>query len=225
MRFTLYLALIPVSLSTVLSEEEKASKQPAFLSKAEFAVAYVFRSTDERDARPILDPASKRREWIPAGGLLHEKSIIDVAAMGSLVTERAMLKNEQFPAISKALIDGEPRIPVSECYDPHHAIVFYTADGQPVSCVEICFTCNRVKSVPSFYPLTVEDNYYERTDLIAIARMFSELGLSLTPYASFDALKKNKEQRIEEAKEDLLAFRKLQADYEQKTEPETKKGD
>lgn len=225
MRFTLYLTLIPAFFSTGLSDEEKASKQPAFLSKAEFAVAYVFRSPDERDARPILDPTSEQRKWIPAGGLLHEESIIDVAAMGSRVTERAMLKNEQFPAISKALIDSVPRLPVSECYDPHHAIVFYTADGQPVSCVEICFTCNRVKSVPSFYPFTVEDKYYERTDLIAIAKMFSDLGLPLTPYESFDALKKSKEARIERAKEDLIAFRKQQADYERKIEQEKKKGD
>lgn len=214
------LVLIPTLFSTVLSEEEKTSPPPAFLSKAGFAVAYVIRSTDERDARPALDAGSKQREWIPAGGLLHEKSIVDVAAMGSLVTERATLKDEHFSALSKVLIDGVSRLPVAECYDPHHAIVFYTADGQPVSCVEICFTCNRVKSVPPFYPFTVEDNYYERSDLIAIAKMFSQSGLSLTPYASFEALKKAKEEQMEKAKEDLLAFRKRQADSEQKAAEE-----
>ena len=220
MDFIRYLVLIPALLSTALSQE-KAAETPAFLSKAEFAVAYVFRSTDERDVRTIRDANSKWREWQPAGGLLDEESIVDVAAIGSLVTERATLKPEQFPAISKAIIEGGPRLPVSECYNPHHAIVFYTGSGRPVSCVEICFECNRVKSVPPFYPFTVGDKYYERADLVALAKMFSQWGLSMGPsYASFEALKKTKEEQIERAKEEWLAFKKKQEGYERRAKEE-----
>jgi hypothetical protein len=200
MKIALLLAfgLSPFSVN-LQAEESPKPALPDIIANSAFCVAYVIRDADARDARPNnpLDPLpDPSGEQIPGGAVLGSDSLIDVAALTSRVTAQARISKEHLAATYKAVIDGQSRFPVADCYDPHHAIVFYSHGGKPICCIEICFSCNRVKAAPEFRVLTPADHSSERTDLIALARVFSELKLPLSPFDSFEALKKEKEAQL-----------------------------
>ncbi|MES2923330.1 MAG: hypothetical protein V4819_17375 [Verrucomicrobiota bacterium] len=201
MKIILLLAL-GISLISVNLQAEVAPKPllPDIIAHSAFCVAYVIRDADARDARPNdpQDPfPDASGEKIPGGSVLGSDSPIDVAALTSRVTAQARITKDHLAATYKAVIDGQSRFPVMDCYDPHHAIVFYSGGGKPVCCIEICFSCNRVKVAPEFRVLTLLDRISERTDLVALARVFSELKLPLSPFDSFEALKRQKEAQLQ----------------------------
>jgi len=169
---------------------------PGHTTQASFCVAYVIRDPDARDSRPAPDdPFTTNGESLPHG-ILRSGGNVDVASLASLTTAQARLTQQQITAVHKAVIEGQSRFPVMECYDPHHAIICYSEEGKHLSCIEICFTCNRVKIAPESRRLNATDHAFERSDLIALARIFAELKVPLTPYGSFDDLKSHKEGQL-----------------------------
>lgn len=201
------LLALGLMLSPFVLQADEVSKLPLpdIIADSAFCVAYVIRNADARDARPNhpQDPLPDASgETIPRGAVLGSDSLIDVAALTSRVTAQARITKDQLAATYKAVINGQSRFPVRECYDPHHAIIFYSNGGKPLCCIEICFSCNRVKIAPEFRVLTPSDHSFERTDLVALAHVFSELKLPLSPFASFDALKKEKEAQLQKQSRD-----------------------
>lgn len=197
MRIILLIAFCLSLTSVDLPAEDAPQRRlPDIIAQSSFCIAYTIRDADARDTRPN-DPEDPFRdaggEDIRHGSILRSDSLIDVAALTSRTVAQARISKEHLTATYKAVIDGHSRFPVRECYDPHHAIIFYSNGGKPVCCIEICFSCNRVKISPEFRTLTSGDHSFERTDLIALARVFSELKLPLSPFQSFEELKKQKE--------------------------------
>lgn len=58
-----------------------------------------------------------------------------------------------------------------ECYDPHHAFVFYDADWKVVASIDICFFCAEFSSRPTRAPAQI--------DLGALEEFCGEIGLPL----------------------------------------------
>lgn len=196
-----YLSLACVNLR---AEEAPAPTLPDIIANSSFCIAYVIRDADARDSRPnhpgdpFADPSG---EGIPYGSILRSDSLIDTAALVSRVVGQARIGKDQLATASKAVMDGNSRFPIMECYNPHHAIIFYSRDGNPVCCIEICFTCNQVKISPEIRNPTAGDGSYERADLIALAGLFSELKLPLTPFKSYEELKKGYQSLIEHTRD------------------------
>jgi len=161
-----------------LSAEPLPFPLPGHTPQASFCVAYVIRDADERDSRPAPgDPFATNGESIPHG-ILRSDGNVDVASLASLTTAQARLTQQQIAAVHKAVIEGQSRFPVMECYEPHHAIICYSEDGKPLSCIEICFTCNGVKIAPNSQDTSTR--FVAGADLIALGRIFKELKLPLT---------------------------------------------
>ena len=64
--------------------------------------------------------------------------------------------------------DKQSRTP---CYKPHHAFVFYNAQGQTVAMFEMCFGCNQFESMPGGVPEYINYN--------ALYQLCADLGLPL----------------------------------------------
>lgn len=178
---------------------EEAGKPKQF-PEWSFCVAYTIRDADEREARPAPggDPFSKgETSWIPKGSLLHEGQIIDVAALTSRTVAQKTLTKEASEKAIAASLDGKARHPVMDCYEPHHLFVFYSYFGKPVACIEVCLTCNHVKT--QLDPKE-EPRYRGNADLTALARILSDAGLPLNPYQSFEEYKKRSEAILERSK-------------------------
>lgn len=190
------LALSLITAGTITAEPVPFPL-PGITPEASFCVAYVLRDPDARDSRPAPDdPFADNGESLPYNVLRSDGKVVDVAALTSLVTAQAHLTKEQITATYKAVIDGQSRFPVMECYDPHHLIICYSETGTPLSCIEMCFTCNRVKIAPESRLLYTSNSSVEQSDLIALARIFTELKLPVTPFESFEALKSAKENDL-----------------------------
>lgn len=61
----------------------------------------------------------------------------------------AVLNPKQVNELLKNINTFSPREHHTACFVPHHAFVFYGADGQPVGSLEICFTCDDYRAFPS----------------------------------------------------------------------------
>lgn len=73
-----------------------------------------------------------------------------------------------------AAINGRQRLhPITACYIPHHAFIFYNSWGRRVAVFEFCLEC--LKGSPD--PNTTGPYY----DYPALAELVSDLGLSLGP--------------------------------------------
>ena len=66
---------------------------------------------------------------------------------------------------------SQPRGPRTPCYAPHHAFVFYDAQGKVVAWFEMCFGCNQQRAHPGGVP--------EYVDREALWQLTGELGLPL----------------------------------------------
>jgi hypothetical protein len=59
----------------------------------------------------------------------------------------------------------------SDCYDPHHAFVFYDAEWKPVAWIDICFLCEGFTSHPA--------GVREKIDLDSLHKLLEEIGLPI----------------------------------------------
>ncbi|SHI64161.1 hypothetical protein SAMN02745181_0559 [Rubritalea squalenifaciens DSM 18772] len=179
------------SLMTVAAEEEK--KFPEWW----FCVAYTLRDADEREARPSPggDPFAGDKPWIPSG-LVRQRDVVDVAALASRTLAQKTLTKESAQKVIKATFEGGGRHPVMDCYEPHHCFVFYTFLGEPVACIEVCLTCNNVKT-------NLGKNLFDQgrlsVDLVTLARIIHEAGLPLTPYKSLQEYENQAQKKIDAA--------------------------
>ncbi len=90
---------------------------------------------------------------------------------GVLDPKGVKLDADQVQRLVKGITVSQPKGPRTPCYAPHHAFVFYDAQGNVVAWFEMCFGCNQQRAYPAGTP-----EYVDRQALYQIA---SELGLPL----------------------------------------------
>jgi hypothetical protein len=81
------------------------------------------------------------------------------------------LSDQQVQRLLRAATVSQPRALRTPCYAPHHAFVFFNAQGQSVAVLEMCFGCNSQVFYPAGGP-----EYVDRT---ALWNLTNELGLPL----------------------------------------------
>ena len=81
----------------------------------------------------------------------------------------AKLSAEQRKKLLAAITVSQPKQDRTPCYKPHHAFVFYGANGKVVAVFEMCFGCNRWVETPDGAP--------EYIDKAALWGLCQELGL------------------------------------------------
>jgi len=89
---------------------------------------------------------------------------------GIIKSTTTRLNPKQTTALREILsTDWKGELGDVDCYDPHHAFVFYDAQWQPVAWIDICFLCEGFV----FHPKGVQ----EKIDLDALQKLVIEIGL------------------------------------------------
>lgn len=219
-----FLVLFALGSGLVRAEEASPVKAAELIPPYSYCVGYVLRDPVEGDihgrtleaddsTKPEATPANPQGLGRPAEGVLQEgEQFVNVAALAALTTAQARLTPGQASQILAAVSSDRSRYPATESYEPHHAFVFYSDAGMPVGCIEICFSCNRVKLGPQ---PGAESDRLDRFDLKAMARLVEELKLPLTPYKNLEDFEKDKQAELkfaaklkEEQKRELNRQRK-----------------
>jgi hypothetical protein len=212
---TRFLALLLLATVVGLCGEAPNQQQNTF-PKWAFCVAYQVREPDERDARPVdpkaeKDPFNDGDTRIPHG-LINDCNIIDVAALSTRLVKSRALNHDAAEGLLRGTTNGTKRHPIAVCYEPHHLFVFYGYEGHPVAAIEVCFSCNRVKMTPEVRVGRGAIGPFETADLAGLAKIATEAGLDLKPYASLDAyvqgLDQRKKRTNEEAEQDARGSRR-----------------
>lgn len=81
------------------------------------------------------------------------------------------LSPAQVTTLVTALTTSQDKQARTPCYKPHHAFVFYGAQGEVVALFEMCFGCNKFVATPASLP--------EYVDTAALYQLTGELGLPL----------------------------------------------
>ncbi len=81
------------------------------------------------------------------------------------------LTDEQVSRLVEALTVSQDKQARTPCYKPHHAFVFYGADGSVSAVFEMCFGCNKFIETPNGLP--------EYVDTATLYQLTGELGLPL----------------------------------------------
>lgn len=176
-------------LAGVSLAEEKELPKPANVPDYSYCTAYVL--SDEKAHAGVLRETGE----VP----------LDLPQLAALKTQEARLTPEQAKRVIAATGSDAERLPPAECYEPHHVFVFHAQDATPVACLEVCFTCNAAKMNPSADPANA--NLYDY-DQNALAKMFVELKLPLTPFASLEEYEKDKaaeKEQFEKTMKELAA--------------------
>jgi hypothetical protein len=225
MRLALMLVLATWWSGPSHAEDNPASAKAAdLIARSAFCIAYVIRDADQRDLRPPLkgDPFQTKEDVVHGGSILGKgEDLLDVAALASRATAQARISKEQISRLTTALFKTNSFHPMASCYEPHHAVVFYSDHGEPTCCIEICFSCNEVKTAPKLREKTCEAGQYwiEGADLVGMAKIFDELKLPLIPYKTWEDLKTQKEAQVKEHK---AYERKRRAEEEQEAATQKK---
>jgi hypothetical protein len=215
--FCLLAAFLLLFCSPCLVADDHPSPKRAadLISQSAFCIAYVIRDADNRDQRPVPDgdPFQPSEEGVREGSILSRggDGIVDVPALTSRVTAQARLSKEQISRLSAAVLETDHFHSIADCYEPHHAFVFYSRQGDPLCCIEICFSCNRIKTSPELRGISTNEELEAAigADLITLAKIFDELKLPLAPYHSFAKLKKLKTEQEQKSKARILEARKV----------------
>lgn len=158
-----------------------------------FVMAYHLTSFKECDKRPDPDPpdadpfnpdpdpskhlpAKGEALKMPQSGILKNERTgkIDTAALIASAGKRVKVPTKSLESILTALLDSDTVAREAACYEPHHVIISYDQNGEPLGIIEICFSCVAFRIYPGGF-LIRTDNY----DIVEVARVLTELGLPL----------------------------------------------
>lgn len=91
---------------------------------------------------------------------------------GVITSKTVKLDEAQILKLRKLLTeDSKEEFGESDCYDPHHAFVFYDEDGKVTASFDICFLCAGYHARP--------EGVARNADLDALESFCSELGLPM----------------------------------------------
>lgn len=212
-------ALLPLLCIPCRAEDRRSgNKALDRISQSAFCIAYVLRDADERDLRPGLaaDPFRTKDEEESTTGvsiLSQGEGVVNVDTLVSRVTAQARVPKAQISRLTAALLKTDSQFPVFDCYEPHHAFVFYSPQGEPLCCIEICFSCTGFRTSPKLRMRTMDEELKAvvGADLREIARIFDELKLPLTPYKSLEELEKRLTKLEQDTKARILEDEKKAA--------------
>lgn len=157
-----------------------------------FTMAYEMGDFEEVDKQPSApeDPFFKAgEEKLPSPRLISEEAAsLHVATIIARTKKRARVSKGQLEALMSALLDSHVNMEerIKDCYDPKHLIVCYSSWGHVLGAVEICFSCDQFRLFPGG-PLVRTLQY----DLVTVAKIMDELGLSLGGNKSFAEYKQD----------------------------------
>lgn len=115
--------------------------------------AYCYDYTQDRRGTSITFP----------DGTLHR---------GVIVSRTVKLDDAQILKLRKLLTEeSEEEFGEVDCYDPHHAFVFYDVEGKVMASVDICFLCEDHMARPK--------GTAKNADLIALEKFCRDLGLPM----------------------------------------------
>jgi hypothetical protein len=106
-----------------------------------------------------------------------EESIFRDGKLSSSIINKsgAALTAHQIQRLVRAITRKPPKvIALANCFDPHHAFIFYDARRKPVAWVDVCFHCHNATVHP--YP---SKSYYP--DMKALLDLCGQLKLPNTP--------------------------------------------
>jgi hypothetical protein len=106
----------------------------------------------------------------------HDCRIIDQKGKldASVANKDGILLNPAQVALLLSAINGRQRAhPITACYVPHHAFIFYSAWGRRVAVFEFCLECLKASVEPN-----TTGPYY---DYPALAELVADLNLPLGP--------------------------------------------
>ena len=157
-----------------------------------FCIVYQFRDADERDARPLpigedgkpirLDPFGPEDSWIP-NQILRGPNIVDFAALSTRTLASKTLSHVEGKRVISSTIGSDADHPMMDCYDPHHIFVFYNNEGLPISAIEVCFRCSRVKLSPNIIAIY---GRHSSVDFPTLAKIVIDSGLAIPPYENLE---------------------------------------
>ncbi|QJE97825.1 hypothetical protein [Luteolibacter luteus] len=233
------LVLISLGSGLLRAEEAAPVKAAELIPPYAYCVGYVLRDPVEGDIhgkavevaadapKTEAKPENPQGLGRPANGILQEgEPLVNVAALTALTTAQVRLTPEQAKRVLTAASTDGKRFPVMEAYEPHHAFVFYSEQGQPLGCVELSLSCNAVKLGPQ--PGAASQSL-SRFDLKSMATLVAELKLPLTPYKALKDFDKDKQEELkfaakvkEEQKKELNRMKK-ELEKKAKDDPEAAK--
>jgi hypothetical protein len=135
------------------------------------------------NARPVPPPGTKVT-WPPANFAEVRGYCYDYTAeesrsffvngrmhQGVMDPKGVVLTPDQVRQLLAAITVSHGKQPRTPCYKPHHAFVFYDAQGGVAAVFEMCFGCNKFMETPEGLP--------EYVDTAALHALCKELGLPL----------------------------------------------
>lgn len=203
MKLSSYLSLAATLMLTPLTLVADEKEAGNIFPEWSFCTVYSYRDPDERDIRPNgqdqKDETQKQKINLPSQSILSEKTIIDVASLAGRVTGSRNLERKQGESAISSINNKQGQsYPIALCYQPHHAFVFYSDLGMPVACIEVCFGCLVVKTVPSKNVQINSGELGQIVDFPTLAKILYDSGLTITPYKSLDDYLKDLQKSVEE---------------------------
>lgn len=105
------------------------------------------------------------------------KNGIDVERLRQFTVVKASLSQTQSDQLLGAIRMPKETFPEMMCYEPHHVFVFCSENNEAVAAIEVCFTCNSIRTWPDAGMVRLRSGL--RCDLPTLARLANELGLGL----------------------------------------------
>ena len=173
-------APVPVSAGSTKSATD-ATKDAAF------CIAYQMRDGEEGDVKP------------EAESVLLENGLLDVATFATRIVAQAKLTDSQARKVADAVANGKGQKEKMVCYMPHHLFIYYSKEGRPLGCIEVCFICSQVHTAGPVPVAKAPNIFVESADLEAIRDVLVEAKLPLSP-KSVDSGEKNGEGEGREKK-------------------------
>ncbi len=114
--------------------------------------AYRVNWKDKHSFDPILDNSGKLNPTrIPLNGV-------------KLTEDQALI-------LQKVVYGNHPAHPLAACLYPHHAFLFFDADGSIVGQINICFICYSYHGLPQ--------GFASQWDLAALSELFRQLNMPI----------------------------------------------
>jgi hypothetical protein len=84
-------------------------------------------------------------------------------------TDGVVLNESQEKRLEAAVTGSHPDHPVAACFYPHHAFLFFGAEGKIVGHIDVCFLCSNYAGYPK--------GFASSWDLDAIRSLVEDLGM------------------------------------------------
>jgi len=122
----------------------------------------------------LLDTAREVRLYVFDFGECNGFNIFQKASERNLVADGVSLTDQQILTLNPLFPSRIYQQPGSMCFNPHHAIAWFDAQGKEVGAAEICFECNAVQ-------LRIgADQFAYASDLFLFRKYFESIGAPIS---------------------------------------------